>query len=84
MAGFVNPGDKVAIFMNGTGADGGTFARLLLPNIQVIGAGTTTMVATTKTDAAGAQTTDAAPQDAADPRGHAARGRARALRQQQR
>jgi pilus assembly protein CpaB len=60
VAGFVNPGDKVAIFMNGSGA-GGTFSRLLLPDIQVIGAGTTTMVSTTKTDAAGAQTTDQLP-----------------------
>ena len=60
VAGFVNPGDKVAIFMNGSGA-AGTFVRLLLPNIQVIGAGTTTMVATTTTDTTGAQTTDQLP-----------------------
>jgi pilus assembly protein CpaB len=56
VAGFVNPGDKVAIFMNGPG-----YTRLLLPNIQVIGAGTTTMVATTTTDPNGAQTTDQLP-----------------------
>jgi pilus assembly protein CpaB len=56
VAGFVNPGDKVAIFMNG-----GNYSRLLLPNIQVIGAGTTTMVATTTTDETGAQTTDQLP-----------------------
>jgi pilus assembly protein CpaB len=62
VAGFVNPGDKVAIFMTGAGgSDGGSYSRLLLPNIQVIGAGTTTMVATTTTDAAGAQTTDQLP-----------------------
>jgi pilus assembly protein CpaB len=62
VAGFVNPGDKVAIFMTGSGgSDGGSYSRLLLPNIQVIGAGTTTMVATTTTDAAGAQTTDQLP-----------------------
>ncbi len=60
VAGFVNPGDKVAIFMNGNGTSG-TFTRLLLGNVQVIGAGTTTMVATTTTDAAGAQTTDQLP-----------------------
>jgi pilus assembly protein CpaB len=60
VAGFVNPGDKVAIFMNGTAA-GGTFTRLLLPNVQVIGAGTTTVVATTTTDPAGAQVTDQLP-----------------------
>jgi pilus assembly protein CpaB len=62
VAGFVNPGDKVAIFMSGTGgSEGGTFARLLLPNIQVIGAGTTTVVATTTTDPAGVATTDQLP-----------------------
>ena len=62
VAGFVNPGDRVAIFMSGTGgADGGTFARLLLPRIQVIGAGTTTMVATTTTDPEGVATTDQLP-----------------------
>jgi pilus assembly protein CpaB len=60
VAGFVNPGDKVAVFMNGAGA-GGTFSRLLLPNVQVIGTGTTTMVATTTTDPNGAQTTDQLP-----------------------
>jgi pilus assembly protein CpaB len=46
--------------MNGAGA-GGTFSRLLLPNVQVIGTGTTTMVATTTTDPNGAQTTDQLP-----------------------
>ncbi len=62
VAGFVNPGDKVAIFMTGSGgSDGGTYSRLLLPNIQVIGAGTTTMVATTTTDPAGVETTDQLP-----------------------
>jgi pilus assembly protein CpaB len=60
VAGFVNPGDKVAVFMNGAGS-GGTFSRLLLPNVQVIGTGTTTMVATTTTDPNGAQTTDQLP-----------------------
>ncbi|MEO7351703.1 MAG: Flp pilus assembly protein CpaB [Marmoricola sp.] len=60
VAGFVNPGDKVAIFLNGSNA-GGSFSRLLLPNVEVIGAGTTTVVATTKTDAAGAKTTDQLP-----------------------
>ncbi len=61
VAGFVNPGDKVAIFMNGAVAGGAAFSRLLLPNVEVIGAGTTTVVATTKTDDAGAQTTDQLP-----------------------
>ena len=64
VAGFVNPGDRVAIFLSGAGgAEGGTFSRLLLPNIQVIGAGTTTMVAapTTPTDPAAAATTEPLP-----------------------
>jgi pilus assembly protein CpaB len=56
VAGFVNPGDKVAIFLTAAG-----YTRLLLPNIQIIGAGTTTMVATTTTDPAGAQSTDQLP-----------------------
>lgn len=56
VAGFVNPGDKVAIFLTAGG-----YTRLLLPNIQIIGAGTTTMVATTTTDPAGAQSTDQLP-----------------------
>jgi pilus assembly protein CpaB len=60
VAGFVNPGDKVAIFMSGSGG-GGTFSRMLLSNVQVIGAGATTMVATTTTDGSGAQTTDQLP-----------------------
>jgi len=60
VAGFVNPGDKVAIFMTGTDA-AGSFSRMLLPKIQVIGAGTTTMVATTTTDPEGVATTDELP-----------------------
>src|SRR5680860_249603 len=60
VAGFVNPGDKVAIFLNGSG-ESGTFTRLLLPNVQVIGAGTTTVVATTTTDPTGAQTSEQLP-----------------------
>ena len=62
VAGFVNPGDKVAIFLTAaSGAGGGSYSRLLLPNIQVIGAGTTTMVATTTTDPEGVATTDQLP-----------------------
>jgi pilus assembly protein CpaB len=62
VAGFVNPGDKVAIFMNSTGGAGlGSFTRLLLSNIEVIAVGTTTVVSTTTTDATGAQTTEQLP-----------------------
>jgi pilus assembly protein CpaB len=60
VAGFVNPGDKVAIFMTGAGASG-SFSRLLLPNVQVIGVGATTTVATKTTDDAGQATTDQLP-----------------------
>ncbi len=60
VAGFVNPGDKVAVFMNGSNTDG-QFTRLLLPNVQVIGAGTTTVISTTTTDASGAQVAEQLP-----------------------
>jgi pilus assembly protein CpaB len=62
VAGFVNPGDKVAIFMNSGGGSGlGAFTRLLLTDIEVIAVGTTTVVATTTTDSTGAQTTEQLP-----------------------
>lgn len=60
VAGFVNPGDKVAIFFTGQGK-GGNFTRLLLPSVEVIGVGTTTVVATTTTGANGAQTSEQLP-----------------------
>ena len=62
VAGFVNPGDKVAIFMNSSGGAGlGSFTRLLLSDIEVIAVGTTTVVSTTTTDPTGAQTTEQLP-----------------------
>jgi len=62
VAGFVNPGDKVAIFMNSSGGAGlGSFTRLLLSDVDVIAVGTTTVVPTTTTDATGAQTTEQLP-----------------------
>jgi len=62
VAGFVNPGDKVAIFMNSSGGAGlGSFTRLLLTDIEVIAVGTTTVVSTTTTDPTGAQTTEQLP-----------------------
>lgn len=60
VAGFVSPGDKVSVFMSGNDAKG-PFTRLLLPSVQVIGAGATTVVSTTKTAADGAATTDELP-----------------------
>ena len=62
VAGFVNPGASVAIFTNTTPEDGGVAAtRLLLPKVQVIAVGATTVVNTTTTDPAGAQTTEQLP-----------------------
>ena len=62
VAGFVNPGDQVAIFMNSSGGAGlGSFTRLLLSNVEVIAVGTTTVVSTTTTDSTGAQTTEQLP-----------------------
>lgn len=62
VAGFVNPGDKVAIFMNSTGGAGlGSFSRLLLTDVEVIAVGGTTVVSTTKTDATGTKTEEQLP-----------------------
>lgn len=57
VAGFLNPGDKVAIFATKSSAR----TRVLLPEATVIGVGTTTVVATTTTDPTGAQTTEQLP-----------------------
>jgi pilus assembly protein CpaB len=57
VAGFVNPGSQVAIFMNGSSPDGGAFTRMLLDRVTVIGVGSTTPVSTTTTDETGVQTT---------------------------
>ncbi len=61
VAGFVNPGSKVAIFMTGSNKAGDEFTRLLLPSVQVIGAGTSTIVSTTTTNPNGAQSTEQLP-----------------------
>ncbi len=61
VAGFVNPGDNVAVFMNATGAGVGAFSRLLVNSVEVIGVGTTSVVSTTTTDSSGQQTTDQLP-----------------------
>lgn len=57
VAGFVNPGDKVVIFLTRST----TWTKTLLTDIPVIGVGTTTVVAKTTTDATGAQTTEQLP-----------------------
>jgi pilus assembly protein CpaB len=67
VAGFVTPGADVAIFAsvnvasNGGNSANANFTRLLLPRVTVIGVGTTTVVPTTTTDGAGAQTTEQLP-----------------------
>lgn len=61
VAGFVVPGDEVAIFLNGDIGGGQPGVRLLLPRVQVIAVGTTTVVSTTTTNPTGAQTTEQLP-----------------------
>jgi pilus assembly protein CpaB len=72
VAGFVNPGSQVAIFVTGTakpvvGATGEAagaelpFSRLLLERVTVLGVGSTTPVSTTTTDESGASTTEQLP-----------------------
>lgn len=61
VAGFVNPGTNVAIFLNGTDPGGQTYTRLLLEEVEVIAVGSTTPTQTTTTTAEGTQTTEQLP-----------------------
>lgn len=61
VAGFINPGSEVAIFLNGTGTDGQPFSRLLLEQVRVIAVGSTTTTQTTTTTAEGTQTVEQLP-----------------------
>lgn len=70
VAGFVNPGSQVAIFASadpelikedGTKQELSTYTRLLLPKVQVIGVGTTTVQERTTTTEDGEQTTEQVP-----------------------
>lgn len=71
VAGFVSPGAEVAVFVSAepeardlqTGATTKLpeFTRLLLPRVQVIGVGDTTVISTTTTNEEGAQTTEQIP-----------------------
>jgi pilus assembly protein CpaB len=64
VAGFVSPGSRVALFLNGTLEAGGQstdFTRLLLPEVQVIAVAQTTVTTATTTTAEGAQTTESLP-----------------------
>ena len=62
VAGFVSPGANVAIFMNGATSPVGTDGvRLLLPSVQVIAVGATTVTNSTATATDGTQTTEQLP-----------------------
>ena len=62
VAGFVNPGSEVTIFLNGTEqATQETFTRMLLPRVTVLGVGSTTLVSTTTTTGEGAAVTEQLP-----------------------
>jgi pilus assembly protein CpaB len=61
VAGFVNPGTQVAIFLTGVDSSGQNFTRLLLENVEVIAVGSTTTTQTTTTTAEGTQTTEQLP-----------------------
>lgn len=61
VAGFVVPGDDVAIFLNGEIGGGNTGVRLLLPRVKVIAIGSTTVISTTTTNPQGSQTTEQLP-----------------------
>ncbi len=62
VAGFVNPGSEVAIFLNGSDETSGkAYTRVLLDRVTVLGVGSTTPVSTTTTDTTGAQTTEQLP-----------------------
>lgn len=74
VAGFINPGAKVAVFASGSmpakngdpnadpsAASTDTFTQLLIPTVDVIGVGTTSVLSTTTTDETGAATTEQLP-----------------------
>ena len=61
VAGFVVPGDEVAIFLNGDIGGGSSGVRLLLPRVKVVAIGSTTVISTTTTNPEGAQTTEQLP-----------------------
>lgn len=67
VAGFVNAGSEVAIWLTGDLSAGGNegesgpFTRLVIPSVKVLAAGSTTLVQTTSTDDEGAQTTEQMP-----------------------
>lgn len=63
VAGYVEPGSEVAVFLNGSDAGGSPFTRLLLPKVTVLGVGSTPAAGST----AAAGTTTANSGDAGAP-----------------
>ena len=62
VAGFVNPGSQVAVFLTGNdGQTGQPFTRMLFDRVTVLGVGSTTPVSTTTTDQSGTSTTENLP-----------------------
>jgi pilus assembly protein CpaB len=71
VAGFVEPGSHVAIFVCTTGpgskpkgeipSDSCQGVRLLLPDVEILGAGDTSLMTTTTTDESGTQTSEQLP-----------------------
>jgi len=67
VAGFVGPGSEVAVLMTATppdaeaGSTADTVTATLLPRVQVIAAGQTTLVSRTTTSESGAETTEQIP-----------------------
>jgi pilus assembly protein CpaB len=62
VAGFVSPGSKVALFVNGSvGTNGEEGARLLLPEVDVVAVAQTTVTTATTTTGEGTQTTEELP-----------------------
>ncbi len=62
VSGFVSPGSEVALFLTGpTGGEGEEGTRVLIPKVQVIAVGQTTMTTATTTTAEGQQTTESLP-----------------------
>lgn len=59
VAGFVNPGSEVAVFVTVT--DPKSYTRVLLTRVTVIGVGQTTTTSRTTTDDSGAQTVEEVP-----------------------
>lgn len=59
VASFVNPGNAVVIFLNGTASRGGAYSRMLLPKVQVIAVGSTSTLPDQSTNKA--QTTTSLP-----------------------